>query len=60
MRKQGNVTQSDEKNKCPEKNPKEGEIYKFSHKEFKVIFLKLNGLQENTATMQNQGICMNK
>lgn len=52
MRKQGNVAQSNEKSKFPETNSKEGEIYKFLLKEFKLIFLKL---QENTANYGKSG-----
>lgn len=48
MTKQGNMTQSNEQTKSPENNLKGTEIYKFPDKEFKVIFLTLNDLQENT------------
>lgn len=48
MKKQRNMAQSDEQNESPETNPKETEIYEFSNKEFRLIFLKLNDLQENT------------
>lgn len=48
MKKQRNMARSDEQNESPETNPKETEIYEFSNKEFRLIFLKLNDLQENT------------
>lgn len=48
MKKQGNMTQSNEQTKSPETNLKGTEIYTFPDKEFKVIFLTLNDLQENT------------
>lgn len=42
-------------NEFPETNPKEAEIYKFPHKEFKVISLKLKDLQENTDNCGKSG-----
>lgn len=48
MKKQGNMTQSNEQTKSPETNLKGTKIYTFPDKEFKVIFLTLNDLQEST------------
>lgn len=42
------MAQSSKQNKSPETNTKAAEIYKFSYKEFQVIFLTPTNLWENT------------
>lgn len=48
MKSQGNTTQPNKQNKSTITNPKEMENYKLPDKEFKIVLLKLNDLQENT------------
>lgn len=48
MKSQGNMMQPNKQNKSSITNPKEMENCKLPDKEFKIILLNLNELQENT------------
>ena len=48
MKKQENMAQSKEKNKSPETDPKEKEIYELPDKNFKIIILKELNKQKKT------------
>ena len=48
IKKQENMAQSKEKNKSPETDPKEKEIYELPDKNFKIIILKELNKQKKT------------
>ena len=54
MRNYSNSSEQKENDNSPESNPEVTEIYNLSDREFKIIVIKLNELQENSERQFNE------